>query len=101
MVFRYISVEAGMAFLGYKSPRSVMSKRKRTVIAVIVVELLLAGGWIWMHSIALGSSNASADSTRVIGQVFGGAMGIILGLSPFLYLFARRNDRLAAKGKAP
>lgn len=90
-----------MACLGYRILRGVMSKRKRTVIAVIVVELLLAGGWIWMHSIALGSSNASADSTRVIGQVFGGAMGIILGLSPFLYLFARRNDRQAAKAKTP
>jgi hypothetical protein len=69
-----------------------MSKRKRTLIALVVIELLLAGGWIWLHSMAISSPNASPDAPRVIGQVFGAAMGIILGLSPFLYLFARRND---------
>ena len=72
-----------------------MSKRKRTVIGLIVIELLLAGGWIWLHSVAATSSHASSDSTRVIGEVFGGAMGLILGLSPVLYLLARRNDRRA------
>jgi hypothetical protein len=29
----------------------------------------------------------------VIGQVFGGAMGTLLALSPLLYLVARRNDK--------
>ncbi len=72
-----------------------MSTRKRTVIAIIVIELLLAGGWLWMHSAAATSSRASSDSTRVIGEVFGGAMGLILGLAPVLYLMARRNDRRA------
>ncbi|MGZ5898405.1 MAG: hypothetical protein ACXWK3_01610 [Reyranella sp.] len=70
-----------------------MSKRSRTIIAVVVIELLLAGGWIWLHNLAMTSSHASADSTRVIGQVFGGAMGLILALSPLLYLMARKNDR--------
>jgi hypothetical protein len=32
-------------------------------------------------------------NTRVIGQVFGGAMALILALSPLLYLMARKNDR--------
>lgn len=73
-----------------------MSKRKRTVIAIAVIELLLAGGWIWLHGVAVTSSRASGDSTRVIGEVFGGAMALILGLSPVLYLVARRNDRQAA-----
>ena len=72
-----------------------MSKRKRTAIGIIVIELLLAGGWIWLHNVAATSSHASSDSTRVIGEVFGGAMGLILGLSPVLYLLARRNDRRA------
>jgi hypothetical protein len=72
-----------------------MSKRKRTVIAIVVLELLLAGGWIWLHGIAATSSHATADSTRVIGQVFGGAMGLVLALSPLLYMMARRNDRQA------
>ena len=70
-----------------------MSKSKRTVIAIVVIELLLAGGWIWLHGMAATSSRASSDSTRVIGEVFGGAMALILGLSPVLILMARRNDR--------
>ena len=69
-----------------------MSKRTRTIIVLILIELLLAGGWIWLHNMAISSPNANPDAPRVIGQVFGAAMGIILGLSPFLYLFARRND---------
>jgi hypothetical protein len=73
-----------------------VSKRKRTIITLVVVELLLAGGWIWLHGMALGSPHASPDSTRVIGQVFGAAMAIVLALSPVLYLMARKND-LAGK----
>ena len=69
-----------------------MSKRKRTVIAVTVIELLLIGGWIWLHGLAMTSPNATPDSVRVIGQVFGGAMAMLLGLSPLLYLMASRND---------
>ena len=70
-----------------------MSKRKRTVLAVMAIELLLLGGWIALHRMAMTSSHATADSTRVIGEVFGGAMGLILALSPFLYLLARKNDK--------
>ena len=72
-----------------------MSKRKRTVIAVAIIELLLLGGWIWLHGMAMASPNATADSTRTIGEVFGAAMGIVLALSPVLYLLAGRNDRRA------
>jgi hypothetical protein len=73
-----------------------MSRRARVIIVLIVVELLLAGGWFWLHNFALTSPRASADSTRVIGQAFGAAMGIVAALSPLLYLLARRND---LKGK--
>ena len=69
-----------------------MSKRKRTVIAVTVIELLLLGGWIWLHGLAMTSPHATPDSARVIGQVFGGTMAMILGLSPLLHLMASRND---------
>jgi hypothetical protein len=73
-----------------------MSRRARVVIVLIVVELLLAGGWFWLHNLALTSPHASPDSNRVIGQTFGAAMGIVAALSPLLYLLARRND---LKGK--
>ena len=71
-----------------------MSRRQRTVIVLIVVEVLLAAGWFWLHQSALQQSNPEAP--RVVGQVFGTAMGIIAGLAPLLYLMARRND---LKGK--
>lgn len=72
-----------------------MSRRKRILIAIVVVELLLAGGWLWLHGLAM-TSQAARDSARVIGEVFGGAMGLVLALSPLLYLMARGNDRAAA-----
>ena len=67
-----------------------MSRRQRTVFVLIVVEILLAAGWFWLHRSALQQSNP--DAPRVVGQVFGTAMGIVAGLSPLLYLMARRND---------
>jgi hypothetical protein len=73
-----------------------MSRRKRTLIAIAVIELLLAGGWIWLHGMAMTSPHAARDSARVIGEVFGGAMGLVLALSPLLYLMARNSDRTAA-----
>jgi hypothetical protein len=54
---------------------AVMSRGTRTLIGIVVIELLLAGGWIWLHGMALASPHATKDSTRVIGEVFGGAMG--------------------------
>lgn len=73
-----------------------MSRRKRTMIAVVVIGLLLAGGWIWLHGMAPTSPHAMPGSTRIIGEVFGGAMGLLLGLSPLLYLLARNSDRAAS-----
>ena len=77
-----------------------MSRRKRTLIAIVVIELLLAGGWIWLHGMAMTSPHAAKDSARVIGEVFGGAMGLVLALSPVLYLMARNSDRTAASTPA-
>ena len=62
------------------------------MIVLVLIELLLAGGWIWLHRQAT-LGHASPDAPRVIGQAFGGAMGPILALSPFLYLLAARNDK--------
>ena len=73
-----------------------MSRRRRTLIAIVVIELLLAGGWMWLHGLAMTSPHATRDSARVIGEVFGGAMGLVLALSPLLYLMARSNDRAAS-----
>ena len=73
-----------------------MSKLKRMVVGVAVLELLLLGGWIWLHGLAMASPHATAEGTRVIGEVFGGAMGLVLVVTPLLYLFMRKNERRGA-----
>jgi len=72
-----------------------MSRRKRVIIMVIVLEVLLGLGWIWLSSVAASGGSSNPDAPRVIGQVMGAAMGVVLGISPLLYLFARNNDRRA------
>lgn len=64
-----------------------MPKRRRTILAVILIELLLAAGWYYLAGIA-----QSPEAARTIGETMGMAMGVILGLSPLLYLIARKND---------
>jgi len=64
-----------------------MSKRKRTLIGIVVIELLLAGLWLYLTGLA-----QSPEAARRIGETMGMVMGVILGLSPLLYLMARRND---------
>ncbi len=73
-----------------------MSKLKRMVVGVVVLELLLLGGWIWLRGLAMASPHATADSTRVIGEVFAAAMGLVLVVTPFLYLLMRKNERRRA-----
>jgi hypothetical protein len=72
-----------------------MSRTKRTLIAIATLEALLLGGWLWLHNLAM-TSSTTPDAGRVIGEVFGGAMGGLLCLAPLLYLMARNNDRRSA-----
>jgi hypothetical protein len=69
-----------------------MSYRKRILLLVGVLELLLAGFYVWAVT-SPGSPEQIAERGRLIGMV----MGVILGLSPLLYLFARNNDRRKAQ----
>jgi hypothetical protein len=73
-----------------------MTRTKRTVIALVLLELFLAGLWYYLAR----SPGAGPDTARVLGQTMGTAMGVILGLSPLLYLLARSNDRKAAAKKS-
>ena len=73
-----------------------MSRFKRMVVGVAVLELLLLGGWIWLHGLAMASPHATAESTRVIGEVFGGAMVLVLVVTPLLYLLMRKSERRQA-----
>jgi hypothetical protein len=76
-----------------------MTRAKRTILVLILLELILAGLWYYLADMAATSPGASPDSGRVIGRTMGTVMGVVLGLSPFLYLLARSNDRKAAARK--
>ena len=76
-----------------------MSRTKRTMILLAIIEIMLAGLWIYLTHLAATSRGASPDAARTIGQTMGTAMGVVLGLSPLLYLLARANDRKAAAKK--
>jgi hypothetical protein len=76
-----------------------MSRAKRTIVLLVVIEVILAGLWIYLTNLAAKSPGASPDAARTIGQTMGAAMGVVLGLAPFLYLLARSNDRKAAAKK--
>ena len=72
-----------------------MTKVKRTILALVLLELFLAGLWVYLA----GAPGAGPDTGRVLGETMGTAMGVVLGLSPILYLVARSNDRKAAAKK--
>jgi hypothetical protein len=72
-----------------------MTRVKRTILALVLLELILAGLWYYLAT----APGAGPESGRVIGQTMGTAMGVVLGLSPLLYLLARSNDRKAAARK--
>lgn len=69
-----------------------MSYRKRIMLVVGVLELLLAIFYLWAVT-SPGSPEQHAERGRLIGMI----MGVILGLAPLLYIFARSNDRRKAQ----
>jgi hypothetical protein len=73
-----------------------MTRAARTIVLLVLIEIFFAGLWAYLANLAATSHGASPDAGRVIGRTMGGAMGVILGLAPFLYLLARSNDRKAA-----
>jgi hypothetical protein len=77
-----------------------VTRTKRTILALLLIELMLAGLWWYLAGMAASSPGSSPDSGKVIGQTMGTVMGVVLGLSPLLYLLARSNDRKVAAKKA-
>jgi hypothetical protein len=72
-----------------------MSYRLRTVIAIVVIELLLAGLWVWLLlPDEMGRYNWSTPDGPVrVSEAMGAVMGVILGVSPVLLFMAWRNDK--------
>lgn len=70
-----------------------MSRRMRTLLAIGIIEVMLAGIWFLLAQKVLAHpESASPDAQAVIGQTMGAAMGVIAGLALPLYLIARKND---------
>jgi hypothetical protein len=71
-----------------------MSKKTRTLVAIVLVELLLAG--IWFYLAGVGASNperVAPGFQQTLGSTMGTAMGAFLGLGFILYLMAAKRDR--------
>jgi hypothetical protein len=71
-----------------------MSKKARTLIAIVVVELILGG--IWLYLVSMGAAHpdrVTADFQRTLGSTMGSAMGALLGLGLILFLMAAKRDR--------
>jgi hypothetical protein len=71
-----------------------MSKKKRTLIAIILVELLLAVIWFYLANLgATHPERVTPDFQRTVGSTIGAAMGAFLGLGFLLFLMAAKRDR--------
>ncbi|WP_136620216.1 MULTISPECIES: hypothetical protein [Mesorhizobium] len=77
-----------------------MSKKARLILAMVVIEVFLAG--IWWYLARYGMANpdrVTSDFQAVVGQTMGMAMGGLLGIGLILFLVAARNDRKDALNK--
>lgn len=70
-----------------------MSRRRRVLFALIFVELLLGG--IWLYLAHLGASQpgrVAPEFQQTVGSTMGAAMGAFLGLGLVLFLLAGRRE---------
>jgi hypothetical protein len=71
-----------------------MSKRARTLLAIVVVELFLGG--IWFHLARTGAArpdHVAPDFQQTLGETMGAAMGGFLGLGVLAFFIAAKRDR--------
>ena len=77
-----------------------MSKKARLILAMVVIEAVLAGIWWYLARFGMADPDrVTADFQTVVGQTMGMAMGGLLGLGFILFFVAARNDRKAAQDK--
>ena len=71
-----------------------MSKKARTVLAIIAVEVVLAGSWFYLARMgAAEPGRVAPEFQRTLGQTMGMAMGAFLGLGLLLFFIAAKRDR--------
>ncbi len=63
------------------------------MLAIVVVELVLAGIWFMLSMAAANGGSSQPDAAKTIGETIGMAMGGLLGLGLLLYLMAAKADR--------
>ena len=71
-----------------------MTYKTRTILAIVVVELLLAG--IWFYLAGMGASQpdrVTPDFQTTLGSTMGMAMGAFLGFGILLFFIAAKRDR--------
>ncbi|MFB9978423.1 hypothetical protein ACFSQQ_17815 [Mesorhizobium kowhaii] len=77
-----------------------MSKKVRLILAMVIIEAVLAGIWWYLARFGIANPDrVTADFQAVVGQTMGMAMGGLLGLGFILFFVAARNDRKAAQNK--
>lgn len=75
-----------------------MNRKMRVVLVLVMLEILLAGGW-WMMA-RFGAENPdriTADFQETVGQTMGAAMGALAGFGVLMFFIAARNDRNARR----
>jgi hypothetical protein len=67
---------------------------KALAIVLVVIELALAGGWWWLADYGLDNPDRVAPEFQaVVGQVMGGAMGLVAGIGIVLLFVTYRKAR--------
>ena len=69
-----------------------MTPNARLFLGLGVIELGLAVLWIWLAKTAAQSSSDPA-AQAVIGQILGGAMGLIFGLGCAIFLIRKFRQK--------
>jgi hypothetical protein len=74
-----------------------MSRRKRVLVTFIVIEMVLAGIWVWLHLLASDPARVNRpDAQAHIGQIMGMVMGALFGVGAVLYFVSAAADRKKA-----
>lgn len=71
-----------------------MSKRARTLLAIVVVELVLAGIWLYLAQMGIAQPDRVAPGfQQTLGETMGSAMGAFLGVGLIAFFIAAKRDR--------
>jgi hypothetical protein len=71
-----------------------MTKTRRTILAILLVEAILAGIWLYLANMGMEQPDSvTPDFQRTLGSTMGAAMGAFLGFGILLLFIARKKDR--------